>query len=170
MTVATGAMNLIKSGTSICSALCIGGGLLSGQKIGSPIDFINGAIGLKQEDYYDGHGAQSGTFMEALGGTTDNFVAIGTAAAIGTKKGLMTVAKTIGKSNVKYMRALVPAFMTWQALQGGDELLRGDGDPIKDKMDVAGNIFNILLVGAAMKKGNFAKSWTALKNLGTKIL
>lgn len=164
--------------TSACSALCIGSSLVSGQKIGNPLDFIKGAIGLNQEDYYEGHGTQSGTFMEALGGTTDNLAVAGATGFLKShsgKKAQLKLAKKIGGKNAVLLgRGLAPALLGWQMLQAGDELIRGDGDPFKDKFDLAGNLFNIAMLGASLKSGNFAgslkKSAKSLGRIGTKLL
>ena len=155
--------------TGVTSAACIGGAVFNGQKIGNPLHFLEGAVGLNKENYYEDHGTESGTFMGALGGTTDNFVAIGTKAALTSKSTINKAARYLGKGNAKLLRGVAPLFMGWQVAQGTDEFMRGDGDPVKDKMDLAGNIFNIILVGSALKKGNFSKTTKALKGLIKRI-
>lgn len=163
------ALNTLKIGTGIASTAAIGGSLVGGQKFGNPLDFIKGAIGFNKEQYYENHGTTTGTFMGALGGTTDNFVSLGVAGLATGNKKVLSFIKDLGFKTKHFKRAgliAAPITMGWQAMQGISEIKDGDGDPIKDKLDLAGNGFNILMLGAAMKKGNLKKSWKLLSTVG----
>lgn len=167
------ALNTLKYATGAASGLAISGSLIGGQKFGNPLDFLKGSIGFNKEQYYDQHGTTTGTFMGALGGTTDNFVSLGvTALATGNKK-LLGFVKEMGLKTKNFRKIgliAAPITMGWQAMQGISEIKDGDGDPVKDKLDLAGNGFNILMLGAALKKGNVKKSWALLRNTAKRLI
>lgn len=167
------AINTLKYATGAASTLAIGGAFIGGQKFGNPLDFIKGSIGFNKEQYYDQYGTTTGTFMGALGGTTDNFVSAGIAAISTGNKKVFSFIKDLGFKTKNLRKAgliAAPITMGWQAMQGVSEIKDGDGDPVKDKLDLAGNGFNILMLGAALKKGNFKRSWALLRNTAKRLI
>ncbi len=143
--------NLLATGNVLVAAgtvATIGSSVLQGQEVGGVLSFGKGIVDIGSENYYDHGSDQSGTAIESVGNVVQGLGISAYTALVSSGR----LAEMLG-SKAKYIGLITKALFAWQASTMVDEVARGDGDPLKDKLDVAGNALSLISLAALGKKG-----------------